>query len=81
MRRLLLAPLICSSMMNASVLEDRCKDKLLSYLPKGHVIMDNTAFHKKLTYRNLAGKYSQTLTFLPPYSHLTPIPWSTRGAI
>ena len=30
--------------------------------------MDNAAFHKKEILQNLAGKYSQELIFLSPYS-------------
>ena len=45
------------------------EDELLKKLSKGHVIiMDNAAFHKKKVLQNLAGKYAQTLIFLPPYS-------------
>jgi len=55
--------------MKASELEDWFEDKLLNCLPKGHVIiMDNAAFHKKEVLQKLAGKYSQTLVFLQPYS-------------
>ena len=55
--------------MKASVFEKCIEDKLLSCLPNGHVIiMDNTAFHKKEVLQNLAGKSSQELVFLPPYS-------------
>ena len=42
--------------------------------------MDNAAFHKKEVLQNLAGKYSQKLIFLPPYSpDYNPIEhtWST----
>ena len=42
--------------------------------------MDNAAFHKKEVLQNLAGKYSQKLIFLPPYSpEYNPIEhtWST----
>lgn len=43
--------------------------ELLKKLAKGQVIiMDNAAFHKKKVLQNLAGKYAQTLIFLPPYS-------------
>ena len=55
--------------MNASVFEDWFENKLLSWLPKGHVIiMDNAAFHKKEVLYQIAKKYSQELIFLPPYS-------------
>ena len=55
--------------MKASVFEEWFENKLLSCLSKGHVIiMDNAAFHKKEVLQNLAGKYSQELIFLPPYS-------------
>ena len=65
----LLAPHTYSGTMKASVFEDWFENKLLSCLPKGHVIiMDNAAFHKKEVLQNLAGKYSQKLIFLPPYS-------------
>ncbi len=30
--------------------------------------MANAAFHKKAVLQNIAGKYSQRLIFLPPYS-------------
>ena len=44
----LLAPHTYSGTMKASVFEDWFENKLLSCLPKGHVIiMDNAAFHKK----------------------------------
>ena len=56
-------------MMNAAVFEDWFEEDLLKKLPKDHVIiMDNAAFHKKESLQNLAGKYLQTLIFLPPYS-------------
>ena len=65
----LLAPRTYSGTMKASVFEDWFEDKLLNCLPKGHVIiMDNAAFHKKEVLQNLAGKYSQALIFLAPYS-------------
>ena len=65
----LLAPHTYSRTMNASVFEDWFENKLLSWLPKGHVIiMDNAAFHKKEVLYQLAKKYSQELIFLPPYS-------------
>ena len=65
----LLAPHTYSRTMNASVFEDWFENKLLSYLPKGHVIiMDNAAFHKKEVLYQIAKKYSQELIFLPPYS-------------
>ena len=65
----LLAPHTYSGTMKASVFEDWFENKLLSCLPKGHVIiMDNAAFHKKEVLQNLARKYSQKLIFLlnPP---------------
>ena len=65
----LLAPHTYSRTMNASVFEDWFENKLLSWLPKGHVIiMDNAAFHKKEVLYQIAKKYSQELIFLPPYS-------------
>ena len=65
----LLAPHTYSGTMNASVFEDWFENKLLSCLPKGHVIiMDNAAFHKKEVLYQIAKKYSQELIFLPPYS-------------
>ena len=65
----LLAPHTYSGTMNASVFEDWFENKLLSWLPKGLVIiMDNAAFHKKEVLYQIAKKYSQTLIFLPPYS-------------
>ncbi len=55
--------------MKASVFEDWSEEELLKKLPKDHVIiMDNAAFHKKEVLQNLAGKYSQALIFLLPYS-------------
>ena len=42
--------------------------------------MDNTLFHKKEVLQNFAGRYSQTLIFLSPYSpEYNPIEytWST----
>ena len=55
--------------MKASLFEKWFENKVLSCLPKGHVIsMDNAAFHKKEVLQNLARKYSQKLIFLPPYS-------------
>ena len=55
--------------MKASVFEDWLESKLLSCLPQRDIIiMDNAAFHKKEVLQNLAGKYSQELIFLPPYS-------------
>ena len=58
-----------SGTMKASVFEKWFEDKLLSCLLKGHVIiMDNASFHKKESLQKLAGKYSPTLIFLPPYS-------------
>ena len=55
--------------MKASVFEDWFENKLLSCLPKGHVIiMDNAAFHKKEVLYQISKKYSQELIFLPPYS-------------
>ena len=77
----LLAPHTYSRTMNASVFEDWFENKLLSWLPKGHVIiMDNAAFHKKEVLYQIAKKYSQELIFLPPYSpEYNPIEhtWST----
>ena len=65
----LLASHTYSGTMKASVFEKWFENKLLSCLPKGHVIiMDNAAFHKKEVLQNLAGKCSQKLIFLPPYS-------------
>ena len=65
----LLAPHTYSGTMKASVFEDWFENKLLSWLPKGHVIiMDNAAFHKKEVLYQIAKKYSQELIFLPPYS-------------
>ena len=65
----LLAPHTYSGTMKASVFEEWFEDKLLNCLPKGHaIIMDNVAFHKKEVLQNRAGKYSQKLLFLPPYS-------------
>ena len=53
----------------ASLFEDWFEDALLTNLPKEHVIiMDNAALYKKEVLQNLAGKYSQELIFLPPYS-------------
>ena len=71
----LLAPHSYSGTMKASLFEMWFEDELLNCLPKGHVIiMDNAAFHKKEVLQNLAGKYSQELIFLPPYSpEYTPI--------
>ena len=67
----LLAPHTYSGTMKASVFEDWFENKLLSCLPKGHVIiMDNAAFHKKEVLQNLARKYSQKLIFLPPHTSL-----------
>jgi len=58
-----------SGPMKLSVFEDWFKNKLLSCLSKGHVIiMDNASFHKKEVLQNRARKYSQELIFLPPYS-------------
>ena len=54
--------------MKASLFEKWFEDKLLSCLPKEHVIMDNAAFHKKEVLHQIAKKYSQELIFLPPYS-------------
>ena len=55
--------------MNASVFEEWFENKLLSCLPKGHVIIvDNAAFHKKEVLYQIAKRYSQELIFLPPYS-------------
>ncbi len=65
----LLAPHTNSGTMKASVFEDWFENKLLSCLPKGHVIiMDNAAFYKKELLYQRAKKYSQELIFLPPYS-------------
>ena len=65
----LLAPHTYRGTMNVSVFEDWFENKLLSCLPKGHVIiMDNAAFHKKEVLYQIAKKYSQELIFLPPYS-------------
>ena len=65
----LLASHIYSGTMKASVFEDWFENKLLSCLPKGHVIiMDNAAFHKKEVLYQIVKKYSQELIFLPPYS-------------
>ncbi len=65
----LLAPHTYSGTMKASVFEDWLENKLLSCLPQRDIIiMDNAAFHKKEVLQNLAGKYSKTLIFLPPYS-------------
>ena len=55
--------------MKASVFEKWFENKLLSCLPKGHVIiMGNAACHKKEVLYQIAKKYSQRLIFLPPYS-------------
>ena len=61
----LLAPHSYSGTMKASLFEMWFEDELLNSLPKGHVIiMDSAAFHKKeVLYQGL-----QTLIFLPPYS-------------
>ena len=65
----LLAPHTYSGTMKASVFEDWFENKLLSCLPKGHVIiMGNAACHKKEVLQNLTRKYSQKLIFLPLYS-------------
>ena len=67
--------------MKASVVEDWFEEELLKKLPKDHVIiMDNAAFHKKEVLQNLAGKYFQTLIFLPQYSPESPL-LSTSGAL
>ena len=61
----LLAPHTYSGTMKASVFEDWFENKLLSCLPKGHVIiMDNAAFHKKELLYQIAKKCSQELIFL-----------------
>ena len=77
----LLAPHTYSGTIKASVFEDGFENKLLSCLPKGHVIiMDNAAFHKKEVLYQISKKYSQELIFLPPYSsEYNPIEhtWST----
>ena len=77
----LFAPHTYSGTMNASLFEDWFENKLLSWLPKGHVIiMDNAAFHKKEVLYQIAKKFSQELIFLPPYSpEYNPIEhtWST----
>ena len=63
------APHTHNRTMKASGGEKCFGDKLLKKLPKEHVIiMDNAAFHKKEVLQNIAGKYSQELIFLPPYS-------------
>ena len=54
--------------MKASLFEKWFEEELLKKLPKEHIIMDNAAFHKKEILQNLAGKYSQKLILLPPYS-------------
>ena len=65
----LFAPRTYSGTMKASVFEKWFEDELLNCFPKGHVIiMDNASFHKKESLQNLAGKYPQTLVFLPPYT-------------
>ncbi len=65
----LLASHTYSGTMKASLFEKCFEEELLKKLPKDHVIiMDNAAFHKKEVLHNLAGKYSQKLIFLPPYS-------------
>ena len=65
----LLTPHTYSGTMNASLFEKCFEEELLNCLPIGHVIiMDNAAFHKKEVFQNLAGKYLQTLIFLPPNS-------------
>ena len=65
----LLAPHTYSGTMKAAMFEDWFEEELLKKLPKDHVIiMDNASFHKKESLQKLAGKYSQTLIFLPPYS-------------
>ena len=65
----LLAPHTYSGTMKASVFEDWFEEELLKKLPTEHgIIKDNAAFHKKEVLQNLAGKYSQELIFLPPYS-------------
>ena len=77
----LLAPHTYSGTMNAAVFENWFEEELLKKLPKEHVIiMDNASFHKKDVLQNLAGKYSQTLIFLP-HIHLNTIPLNTRGAL
>ena len=78
----LLAPLTYSGTMKASVFEDWFENKLLSCLPKGHVIiMDNAAFHKKEVLYQIAKKYSQILIFFCRRIHRNPILWRTRGAL
>ncbi len=55
--------------MKSQLFENRFEQDLLKELPYGRIlIMDNAAFHKKEFLQNLAGKYPQTLIFLPPYS-------------
>ena len=78
----LLAPHTYSGTMKTSVFEKWFENKLLSCLPKGHVIiMDNAAFHKKEVLYQIAKKYSQKLIFLPPYSPESPPPIETSGAL
>ena len=49
-----LAPLTYSGTMKPLLFEDCFEEKLLSCLPKGHmIIMDNAAFHKKRFYITL----------------------------
>ena len=65
----LLAPYTYNGAMKASLFEKCFEKELLKKLPTEHVIiMDNAVFHKKEVLQNLAGKYSQKLIFLVPYS-------------
>ena len=60
----LLAPHTYSGTMKASVFEDWFENKLLSCLPKGHVIiMDNAAFHKKEVLYQIAKKILAEIDF------------------
>ncbi len=65
----LVAPHTYSGTMKASLFEKCFEEELLKKLPTEHgIIKDNAAFHKKEVLQNLAGKYSQALIFLAPYS-------------
>ena len=60
----LLAPHTYSGTIKASVFEDWFENKLLSCLPKGHVIiMDNAAFHKKRGFTEPCGKIPRNSVF------------------
>ena len=73
--RALAAPMLFDGTCNSAVFNAWLAEELCPLLSSNMVVvMDNAAFHKSKTTRNLIRKAGATLLFLPPYSpDLNPI--------